>query len=135
MRDCIFCKIVAGEIPADKVYEDEHYLAFLDIAPISLGHTLVIPKDHHPTLLDTPDEILKGCIVVVKKVGSAVIKAVNASAFSLGVGNGKEAGQEVFHLHFHVIPRFSGDGLEPWGRKQKVKYDAANTAEQIRQAF
>lgn len=110
MDDCIFCKIVAGKIPSNKVYEDEHTLAFMDIGPIIKGHTLVIPKEHHDPLMDTPPEILQKAIVTAQKVAKAQTIALGADGVNIVQSNGKAAGQEVPHLHFHVIPRFNNDG-------------------------
>jgi histidine triad (HIT) family protein len=114
MDSCIFCKIIKGEIPSSKIYEDEQVLAFLDIGPVNKGHTLVIPKQHHETLMDIPDEILKQVIVVVKKACKAVKKGVKAEGISLGMSNYKSAGQVVPHAHFHIMPRFSEDRLKLW---------------------
>ena len=114
MEDCIFCKIAKGEIPCAKVYEDDKVLAFLDIAPVSKGHTIVIPKEHHKDLLDVPNELLEHIIIAVKKISKAVVRAVDADGFNIGKNNGSAAGQVVMHSHFHIIPRFEGDGLKPW---------------------
>lgn len=114
MPDCIFCKIIAGEIPCDKVYEDGEVLAFLDISPVNKGHTLVVPKEHYVDLVECPEDRAEHLIRVVKKVGQAVLKAVEADAFNVGLNNGAAAGQIVNHAHFHVIPRFNGDGLKSW---------------------
>tara|TARA_Y100000310_G_C20145747_1_gene562364 strand:+ start:30 stop:443 length:414 start_codon:yes stop_codon:yes gene_type:complete len=114
MDDCIFCKIVKGEIPCSKVYEDSNVLAFLDIGPVNHGHTLVIPKEHCENLSDIPDELLKEVIVAVKKVSSAVQSGVSCDGISLNMSNGEEAGQVVPHAHFHIIPRVKGDGLKLW---------------------
>ena len=113
-NDCIFCKIVKGEIPSSKIYEDNDVLAFLDLFPVHKGHTLVIPKEHHETLLDVPDELLKKLIVAVKKIVSAVKKGVNADGISLSMSNYKAAGQVVPHAHFHIMPRYENDGLKLW---------------------
>lgn len=109
--DCIFCKIIAGEIPSAKVYEDDAVLAFLDIGPVTKGHTLVIPKSHHATIAETPDEVLKSMIVVVRKVAQAQLSGLNAAGINVTQANGKLAHQEVPHIHFHVIPRFVDDGF------------------------
>lgn len=111
---CIFCKIVKGEIPCSKIYENENVFAFLDIAPVNKGHALVIPKEHHETLMDVPDEILKEVAVSLKKVCNAVKKGVNANGISVGMSNYKAAGQVVPHAHFHIMPRFDEDGLKLW---------------------
>ncbi len=114
MQDCIFCKIASGDIPCAKVYEDDKVIAFLDIAPMKKGHTLVVPKEHHKGLIDMPDNILAETIKAVKKVAKAVVKATNADGFNIEQNNGSVAGQGVMHFHFHIIPRHENDGLNHW---------------------
>lgn len=114
MEDCIFCKIVKGEIPCHKVYEDDDVLAFLDISPVNPGHTLVIPKCHYADLLELPEVEAQRLIARVKKISPAVISSVEAQAFNLNLNNGKVSGQEVAHVHWHIVPRFEGDGRELW---------------------
>lgn len=114
MNDCLFCRIVAGEIPCTKVYEDDTVLAFLDIHPVNIGHTLVIPKAHHVNLYDAEDETLAHMMPVIKKLSIAVKTALNADGINLEMNNDAPAGQLVFHTHLHIIPRFSGDGLKHW---------------------
>ena len=120
MDNCIFCKIIKGEIPCSKVYEDGKVLAFLDIGPVSKGHTLVIPKEHHETMVDVPDDLLKEVIVVVKRLSKAVKESTNADGFNILMSNHEAAGQVVPHAHFHIIPRLSSDGLKHW---PQGKYD------------
>jgi histidine triad (HIT) family protein len=114
MEECIFCKIIKGEIPCSKVYEDDKVIAFLDIGPVNKGHALVVPKEHHKDLLDTPNELLADTIKAVKKIAKAVLKATGTEGFNIGVNNGKIAGQVVMHLHFHIMPRLENDGLKLW---------------------
>ncbi|MBI1961729.1 MAG: HIT family protein, partial [Parcubacteria group bacterium] len=114
MQDCVFCKIVSGDIPSHKVYEDESVLAFLDINPVNPGHTLVIPKAHHKDLLDIPLELGAKVMNAIQKIAPAVLAGVGADSFNLGVNNGSGAGQIVFHAHFHIMPRFAGDGHQLW---------------------
>jgi histidine triad (HIT) family protein len=114
MDGCIFCKIINGEIPSTKLYEDEKVLAFLDIHPIKPGHTLIIPKKHFENFVSTDEEYLLPMIQAAKKIAPAIIKSVGASAFNFTTANGAEAGQSVFHLHFHIIPRFSKSELKDW---------------------
>lgn len=109
--DCIFCKIVAGQIPSCKVYEDADTLAFMDIGPVVKGHTLVIPKQHWDPITQTPDETLAKVIAVVRKVAQAQMKGLAAEGVNVSQANGKLAGQEIPHIHFHVIPRFRQDGF------------------------
>ena len=107
--DCIFCKIVSGEVPALKVYEDEEYIAFLDINPRSKGHTLIIPKKHYETLLDMREEI-KSLGEVIKHISSQLVSKLNAQGFNVLNNNGEAAGQVVKHVHFHIIPRYGEKG-------------------------
>ena len=130
--ECIFCKIVKNELPSFKVYEDEKSLAFLDIKPVSKGHTLLIPKAHYKNLSETPDELLAHLAVAAKRVAAAVVKAVTADAFNLSVNCGAAAGQIIFHTHFHIIPRFSSDRLSPWPHRQYSEGEAESIAEKIR---
>ncbi|MDP4001235.1 MAG: HIT family protein [bacterium] len=135
MEDCIFCKIINREIPADIVYEDEYAVAFLDIRPVSKGHTLLVPKNHSHDLLDSDDETLKNLMFVVKKVSRALLKATGAKAFNLGTNNGEDAGQDVFHLHFHLIPRYKNDQLKGWPHHESDAKDRVELAEHIREFF
>jgi len=114
MSDCIFCKIVSKELPCYKIYEDNNFLAFLDIQPIAKGHTLIIPKKHYNTFAETPADLLAEMIQVVHKIGIAVKKTMKADGFNIGLNNGSAAGQIIIHTHFHIIPRFNDDGLHTW---------------------
>lgn len=111
--NCIFCKIVKKEIKAEIIYENEKVLAFLDKLPRSPGHTLVIPKKHVPDLLELPDKDLQTFFGGVKVVMRTIERALKPDGFTLGMNHGKPAGQVVLHLHFHIIPRWSGDGGMP----------------------
>lgn len=126
--DCIFCKIAAGQIPAVKVYEDDDVLAFLDIGPISDGHTLVIPKQHCESLHECPAELLCQIAPRLGKITKAVRAAVNSDGYNLLCNNGRAAGQLVNHLHFHIIPRNTGDGV--FNRWPSFKYPEGK-AEQL----
>ena len=120
--DCIFCKMVAGQIPCVKVFEDDTVLAFLDIGPISDGHTLVIPKQHFGKLHDCPGELLSRVCSHLGRIAGAVAKAVNSDGYNLLCNNGKAAGQLVRHVHFHIIPRNTGDGV--FDRWPSYKYES-----------
>ena len=109
--NCVFCKILAGEIPCCKVYEDDKVLAFLDIAPFNFGHTVIIPKEHFAAMTVTPDEYLSAMICAASKIAPAVMRATKAGGFNLLNNNGSVAGQTVQHVHFHIIPRFVDDGV------------------------
>lgn len=120
MEDCIFCKIVKGEIPSNKVYEDSKYLAFLDISPVNPGHSLVIPKAHFRNSLETPDKILLEILKIGKKIGKA-LQVNGAEGINLSFNNESASGQIIFHTHLHVIPRFKDDGHMPWQGKTQYK--------------
>ncbi len=111
---CIFCKIIAGEIPSARVYEDEEVLSFLDINPIVKGHTLVVPKGHYPTLLELPDAAGEPLMRALRRVAGAVQEATQATGFNCIQNNFRSAGQMVYHIHWHIVPRFDGDGLLDW---------------------
>jgi len=115
MTDCIFCKIIRGEIPSGKIYEDDRVLSFVDINPINAGHSLVIPKKHYDTLFDIPPEELQACIMVCQKVARAIVKGVGATGLNIVQNNFRPAGQLIDHAHFHLIPRHEDDGfLTSW---------------------
>lgn len=111
---CVFCKIVSGEIPAYKVFEDEKTLAFLDIKPVNPGHVLVIPKTHVKNLEEINQEDLATLIQVVKKIGGLLKDKLQVDGYNVISNNDAVAGQVIPHLHFHIIPRSSGDGLPLW---------------------
>lgn len=110
MTDCLFCKIVAGEIPSNKVYETDKILAFLDITPVNEGHTLVIPKEHYENIFEIPDDILAFLAVELKHLSRAVQKATNSGGINIAMNNREVAGQVIPHAHFHIIPRYIADG-------------------------
>ncbi|MFA6050152.1 MAG: HIT family protein [Candidatus Paceibacterota bacterium] len=132
MDNCIFCKIVTGEIPSNKVYEDDHVLAFLDIRPVNPGHTLVIPKDHFENIYTLPDETFARMSLAVKKVSVAIKQAVDADGINLGMNNEEAAGQVIFHAHIHIMPRVEGDGLQLWPQKDYKDGEAASIADRIK---
>lgn len=110
MSGCLFCQIARGERPAHTVYEGERVVAFLDIYPCTPGHTLVIPREHSATLNEMSPEDAGWLFQAAALVATKVQGAMGAAGFNLGVNNGKAAGQEVFHVHIHIIPRYAGDG-------------------------
>ena len=106
--NCVFCKIVRKEAPAGIVYEDAQTMAFMDIRPVSEGHMLIIPKQHFEDVFDTPEEIVAYVHRITKRIAAAVKEATGAEGISIVQQNGKAAGQDIFHLHVHIIPRFEG---------------------------
>jgi histidine triad (HIT) family protein len=130
-EECIFCKIAKGDIPCMKIAESKDFLAFLDIKPTAKGHTLVIPKHHCENILDFPKAEETDFVEFIKKVSAMVKKGVNADAFNLGMNNGPEAGQVVFHAHMHIIPRFKGDALKSWPNKDVPKEELEQTHKKI----
>ncbi len=133
---CVFCKIVSGEIPSHKVYEDEEFLAFLDIGPINKGHLLVIPKKHYPTLLDMPEEEAGKLYKLVHKLAKVVKEALNADGLNIINNIGSASGQEVFHVHVHIIPRFYDDGMKfGWRKLPYEEGEMEEYAEKIKKAL
>lgn len=120
----IFAKIIRGELPCHKLYEDEHTLSFLDIFPQSRGHTLVIPKRAGENLLDTDAADLAHAIATVKRMGLALDKALTPDGIMMGQFNRAAAGQTVFHLHFHLIPRYEGQALAGHGQAARADDEA-----------
>ena len=115
----IFAKIIRGELPAEKIFENDKVLAFMDIMPRSPGHLLVIPKSSARNILDIDDENLCEVIKVVKKLAIASKKAMNASGITIQQFSEADGGQEVFHLHFHIIPRYTGKPMNRPGQMVK----------------
>jgi len=135
MSECIFCKIVKGEIPAVVVYEDEKVMAFEDINPISQGHTLIIPKSHAENLWEIPEEDLTAIHIASKKVGKAIMNALNATGIALLQLNGKGANQVIMHYHLHLIPRLEGTPPLPvssWELKSGNMDEIKKIAEKIK---
>ncbi len=132
MEDCIFCKIIKGEVPCYKIYEDDSILAFLDIAPVNPGHTLIIPKKHYIDLLELPEIEAQKLISKIKIIAPAVISGLGAKGFNLNLNNGKVAGQQVAHFHWHIIPRFEGDSRELWHGKSYNEGEAELIVKKIK---
>ena len=120
MENCIFCRIVKGEIPAAKIYEDELVFAFLDIAPINFGHVLVIPKEHHESSSTIPEATAGRMFRIGSRIGIALKLKLDYDAFNLHLADGAAAGQVVMHAHLHVVPRGVEDGFH-WTWRQ-LKY-------------
>jgi histidine triad (HIT) family protein len=135
MPDCIFCKIVRGELPSFKVYEDETTLAFLDIRPVNAGHTLVVPKAHAHNIFDIAAQDWLAVSDVVRTLAIAIEKGVNADGVNIAMNNREHAGQVVDHPHVHIIPRFKGDGLKLMPQRQYEPQEAETTLAKIRAAL
>ena len=110
--NCIFCEIAAGNAPVEILYEDENVLSFLDIKPLNIGHTLVIPKRHYENYLDLPADELRNITLISQKIAAKIVKAYKPDAFNIIVNSGKAAGQSIFHFHYHIIPRYSDDKVK-----------------------
>jgi len=135
MPDCIFCKIVRGELPSYKVYEDEKTLAFLDIRPINAGHTLVVPKAHSKNIFDISSEDWQRVAEVVRNLANTIEKAILADGINIAMNNREHAGQVVDHAHVHIIPRFKGDGFKLWAQRPYKDGEAESTLAKIRAAL
>lgn len=110
MDNCIFCKIIAGDIPSMRVYEDDVCVAILDINPAAPGHTLILPKKHYQDLFEMDEETAGKLLMVAKEIGKRQMERLGAQGVNLVQNNGAAAGQTVLHFHLHVIPRFENDG-------------------------
>ena len=117
MENCIFCKIIKGDLPATILYEDDLVMAFLDIAPINKGHILVIPKEHHAGSNSVPEDVAGRMFKIGTKLGVAARRALDMEGFNLHLADGTCAGQVVMHAHLHVIPRGAEDGFH-WNWRQ-----------------
>lgn len=134
--DCLFCKIIAGEIPSAKVYEDDEVYAFLDISQVTTGHTLIIPKQHTENIYETNEDIAASLFARVPKVAAAIKKAFNPAGLNLLNNNGEFAGQTIFHTHIHLIPRYDeNDGYDMKWIARDTQFgpdDLAKIAENIK---
>ncbi|MBZ0201116.1 MAG: HIT family protein [Ignavibacteriaceae bacterium] len=110
--NCIFCEIAKGNATAEKIYEDENVLSFLDIRPLNIGHALVIPKKHYEDILAVPENELSQLSIIAQKIAAKIVTALNPDGFNLIVNTGQAAGQSVFHFHYHIIPRYSDDKIK-----------------------
>ena len=133
--DCIFCKIIRGELPSYKVYEDEKTIAFLDIKPVNAGHTMVVPKAHSHNIFDISPEDWEATTEVVRKLAIAIEKGLKADGVNIAMNNREHAGQVVDHPHVHIIPRFKGDGLKLMPQRSYETGEAETSAEKIREAL
>jgi histidine triad (HIT) family protein len=136
VADCVFCRILKGEIPAQKLHEDARCVAILDINPVALGHALVLPREHHETWTDLPADLAGDLARAAQTVARGVVKATGAQGFNLLMNNHRCSGQAIPHAHFHVIPRSPDDGVKyAWPTKPATGEDLARTADRIRLAL
>lgn len=127
MSDCIFCKIVNGDIPSAKVFENEHVVAFLDLSQVTKGHTLIIPKIHKENLFELTPEIAKNIFEVAPTIANALKTAYSPIGLNVVNNNGEKAGQSVFHFHMHLIPRYGeGDGFGAVWKNNQSDYTSLN---------
>jgi histidine triad (HIT) family protein len=129
---CLFCSIVAGDIPAEKIYEDEHTLAFLDIRPTNPGHVLVIPKKHAENVLSAESDTVAQVFETVRMLAPKVKEVMEADGINIYSNNGEAAGQVIFHMHIHIIPRFSDDGHKVWHGKDMSQEELHAIGEKLR---
>jgi histidine triad (HIT) family protein len=130
--DCLFCKIVAGEVPSTRVHEDDRTIAFMDINPATRGHLLVIPREHATDLLGIPDEDLAACAATARKMAARVTERLGSDGVNLLNSCGSQAWQTVFHFHLHVIPRYHGDPLRlPWTPQPGDRDEIAAAAREL----
>ena len=132
MSDCIFCKIIAGEIPSATVYEDDDVKAILDVNPAAKGHVIVLTKTHAANVFEISEEALSKAICAAKKIATALKKTYNCDGVNILQNNGEAAGQTVFHLHIHVIPRFEGDTVSVGWKPGEMPTDMDETVAAIR---
>lgn len=134
MKDnCVFCKIIDGQIPSTTVYEDADFKAILDISPANKGHIIVLAKEHVENIFELKEELAAKVFPVVSKLATAVKKALNCDGINILQNNGTAAGQTVFHLHVHIIPRYEGDNeILTWNTKSYGDGEALKLAEEIK---
>lgn len=135
MENCIFCKIVDRQIPAEIIFDNELTMAFMDLTPVNAGHALVIPKAHYSDFLSAPEAIVREVASVSQRVAVAVMQAMESDGCNITINNGAAAGQAVQHFHQHVIPRNAGDGHELWHGAPYPQGEMAQAAEKIRDAY
>lgn len=128
---CLFCKIVAGEIPSYKVYENDKVFAFLDIRPVHPGHTLIVPKNHCLNIEEATPETLFEIMSAVKIIGKLIKEKLGVPGYNLVVNNDPASGQVVPHLHFHVVPRYEGDDSSHWKNREYEDGEADDTLKKL----
>lgn len=133
--DCIFCKIVAGEIPSSTIYEDQEFKVILDLEPAAKGHALILPKQHFSNLYELDDKTASKALVLARNLAKKMTKALNCDGFNLLQNNGECAGQTVFHFHMHLIPRYEDDKVElTWEKGENTQQEREAIANLIKDA-
>ena len=138
MDTCFFCNLGAGQVVTTIIYEDESTMAFLDINPLAPGHSVVIPKLHAENILDLSDQLVAPLFLAVKRVTDSLKSTLNPVGFTIGINQGRQAGQAIDHLHIHVIPRYRGDGggsIHSIVKYEPEKLDLKILAEKIRSGY
>ena len=130
-EQCVFCKIIAGEIPSTAVYEDDDFKAILDVNPAARGHVIIVPKKHAADIFELEDEEAAKVFPIAKKIATALKKTYGCDEVNVLQNNGEAAGQTVFHLHVHVVPRYYGDGVNIMWKPGETP-DLNEVAEEIR---
>lgn len=135
-KECIFCKIANGDIPAAAVYEDTEFKAILDLGPASKGHTLILPKQHYKDICNLDSDLASKALPLAAKLGEAMKKSLGCSGFNIVQNNGKAAGQTVFHFHMHVIPRYeNGPDIVSWKPGKTSPEESDKITHSIKQAM
>jgi len=131
-KDCIFCRIANGEIPASTIYEDGDFRVIMDLSPAAKGHALILPKEHYPDLCELDAELASKVLPLAGKLGRAMKRALGCEGFNVVQNNGAEAGQTVFHFHAHIIPRYQGGGkIVNWIPGESNQEELQTTAAEI----
>ena len=132
MDNCIFCKIISGDIPSAVIYEDEDFKAIMDISPASRGHVIMLSKKHFDNLFELEDDVARKVLIVARRIAVAMKEELRCDGINLLQNNGEAAGQSVFHIHFHLIPRYKDDNLHlTWTPGKYADGEAAELARKI----
>lgn len=135
-EDCIFCKIAAGEISSQTIFEDEEFRVILDISPAAKGHALIIPKEHYGNIYELPEEMAAKVMILAKKLTGHMTDVLKCDGFNIVQNNGEAAGQTVFHFHMHLIPRYKNDGNQDklcWNHLELSQEEMKEICQQLRQ--
>lgn len=133
--ECIFCKLANGQIPTNAIYEDDDFKVIMDASPASKGHCIILPKTHAKNLLELPEEYCEKIMLVAKKCCKVLMEVLQCDGINVLQNNGEAAGQTVFHLHVHLIPRYEGDAVHIKWTEHKDETDIAALAAEIRKGF